>query len=151
MKTQFNTSIPVSTVDLVRERAREVEVNVGDLTDLFLRFAHERMPVETIRKWAASQVTQRGPLTKNERAIVDAFQRLPKKPGNELAWRFTHAELAVEAGMRHALGFDALKALQTRGLVVGTESAEFDKWDRPLKSHWSLISAMPEHAKPKGV
>jgi hypothetical protein len=147
IKTQFNVSLPPSTADAVRARAQEADVNVNDLTDLFLRYGLERMPVELLRKWASSQATSRslGPLTKNERKVLGAFEKLRAKPDNDLAWKWNHLELAIEAGLRHAVGYDALKSLEERGLVVVLSEGEaVDRWNRPVKSYWGLLTQMPE-------
>jgi hypothetical protein len=148
MKAQLNLYLNQSTIELLREKAHAVTANVGDLADLCIRFAFERMPEDALRKWVASQTSTkgrlRGALTKDQRCVVDAFERIAKRPENEGAWRFSHENVAREAGLRPAVAYWTLKQLQTRGLTTGTDGEELDRWGRPLKSFWSLISAMPD-------
>ncbi len=154
MKTQFNVYMEVATAEEVRGKALQVGAPVGDLADFLLRFALSRIPDDTLRQWATQHRTSAGPLrgglSKDERLVSMAFERLPKKAGQEGAWRFGLSDLASEAGLRLTNAFWALKALQARQVVHGMELEELDRWGRPVKSFWSLVSAMPEHTRSRG-
>lgn len=155
MKAQCNLFMSVSTSEELKAKAAHVGAPVGDLADLLLRFGLAKMSDDDLRKWVASRAitgsARSGALKKNERFVLVAFERLPLKAGQEGAWRFALGDVAAEAGLRLTDAYWALKALQARGLVKGMELEEVDRWNRPVKSFWSLISAMPEHMRPKSV
>lgn len=155
MKTQMGLFLDVGTAERLRSEAGRAGAPIGDLADLCIRFALERMTPDAVAKWAQSLPSRMGPLSggpkKNERAVIAAFERLPRKAGQEGAWKFPLTDVAAEAGLRLTDAFWALKALQARKLVHGSELEEVDRWGRPVKSFWSLISAMPEQARPKGL
>lgn len=153
MKTQIGLYLGAGTAEQLREAAHSAGASIGDLADLLLRYGLSKVPPEQLRAWALKLPSTKGrlagQLTKDERAVLGAFETLPKKAGQDGVWRFPITDVAAEAGLRLTEAYWALKALQRRALVRGMELEELDRWGRPVKSYWSLISAMPEHARPK--
>lgn len=141
MKTQIGLFISVSTSDELRERAKRSGAPIGDLADLALRFALGKLNDQALAKWASELPSRRGrnagALGKDERAVLLAFDRLAQRePG---ASRWSLGTVASEAGLRLTLGFWALKGLQARGLVIGAELEETDRWGRPIRSFWRKV------------
>ncbi len=142
MKTQIGLYMDTRTSETLKEKAASVGVPMGDLADLCLRFAFDRLPEDTIRKWAGTRRSVRGPLagglSKKETKVLEVFKYL--KATGEGAWRFEVKEIAAQSGMRAAEAFWALTALRTRKLVFGFDdpAAGVDRWDRPIKSYWCL-------------
>ncbi len=142
MKTQMGLYLGVGTAEELRNRASATGAPVSDLADLVIRFGLARMTDESIRAWVARQAPTRGRLAGglrlHERACIGAIDRL--KLSQAPAWRFSGSDIANEASLKLTEAFWALKSLQTRGLVVGAELEELDRWGRPVKSFWCLTS-----------
>ena len=146
MKMQFGVYVSVSTVEKVRERAAATGAPIGDLADLLMRYGLERVSDEALRKWVEAKASTRGRLaggpTQNERRALTALATLVA--ASDGAWRFSHGEIATKAGLRPTDAYNALQALQARGLVVGVAdpSSGLDRWERPVKSYWHRVDSL---------
>src|SRR5690349_13420057 len=120
MRTQIGLYIEDSTAGELKDRARKVGCGIGDLGDLCIRYALDRLSEDALRKWAEKIPSRMGPTrgqpTKKERLALAAMQRL-LNAGE--AWRFSGREIARESGLYPTECFLALKQLQARGLVSG--------------------------------
>lgn len=150
IRAQFNQNVSSSVVEEMRAYARDVDVAIGDLTDLFLRFALSKMPREQVRQWAATRaLAPAGALTKRERAVVKGLEAL-RASDKEGAWRFRTDDIGNAAGMRFAEAYWALQALRQRELVGFMDLApgEVDRWERPTRAVWWLSAHEPGAKRP---
>lgn len=146
LKAQLNFQVQATTAAAVRSRADEVNANLGDLGDLLLRYALTHISTDTLREWARKQESRKGctsgALRRDERSALGALERMTEAP----VFRLELEDIADEAGLPRRDAFRALKSLQARGLVtVWSQSAELDRWDRPVKSIWQ-INPLPSWA-----
>lgn len=144
MRQQMNVSLNTHTIADLKDLAHELGAPVGDLADVMLRFAHEKMDRERLRTWTATLQSRagrnRGALNLAEKALLKAFERL--KPEGSV---FAFHDLARDAGLstHTAKAFDALARLRSRGLVGEAHGDEQDRWGRPVDSVW-WRDAVPE-------
>lgn len=139
MKTNFPLHVEQEFADEIRGHAIRLGVSLSNLFVMLADSGLKRTPPEEMKRWAAVQGPPRGPSLsgappKAERTVIAAFERLLKN--DEGAWRFSHQEVARESGMTAKAAYMALKALQERGLLVGADSEQVDRWGRPVESFW---------------
>lgn len=147
-KTTFALALEQSTQDAVRDVARDVGAPIGDLADVLLRFALDRMPREAIRKWAGelpAKRTRSGStgMTKNEGAFLAALAALSKRNEPWSARAFTLTEIADATGLHIRDVWRAGGALVARGRVAYVGSPAVDAWGRPAVSIWWDVDAPP--------
>ncbi len=146
MKTHAQMYMEETTWATIRSQAEELGVPIGDLVDLYLRFAHSKVSAEALKKWASGRRSAKGRsaggMRKSERNVLDAFPRLLAK--GEGSWRFMATEIAREAGLTNKDAYFALLELQRRGLISGGGSQKEDRWGRPMESAWVLKGSEPQ-------
>jgi len=150
-KSQTNLSLPISTIEAMRERAGRVGVSVSDLSDLFMRRGLDTVSDEALLKWAKGLQNRMGRLagamTKNERVVIAALEAL--KAREKGAWRFGLDQVANAAGLPLKAAFWALQALVRREFAAGMDvDKSLDRWGRPVESLWWLIGADSQMPKP---
>lgn len=141
MKTQFNTYTDVRAVDALRERARELNVPIGALMSLCVRYALQTIPAGKLEGWAksAGTGTQSGALKKDDRACLRAIEALNVDPRQEGATKHEAKDVARQAGLTRALAIVALERLRARGLVDRwVINPEADRWGFYLNSFWFI-------------
>lgn len=149
MKTFFSCYTDSEAMTKVKALAQEAGVPIGDLVALMFNYGYERLSIDKLRVWAASQPSRRGPLgggmKKEERAVskaIDdlwAIERVKEIP----TVRFETEEIARDAGLRIAVAYNALAVLKSRGLVMQSTSQWekggepiLDRWGRVVAAHW---------------
>jgi hypothetical protein len=147
MNSPILLSLPSETIADLRKRAESVGAPYSAIADLLIRYGLARITDDALRTWADTRPARKGPLggglTKDERTCNSALQRLLSNP--EKAWRFPLQQVANESGLPPRTTYRALKALQGRSMVRGTELPEVDRWGRPTESYWWLPASEEEY------
>lgn len=152
LKHQMNLSLTDETALHLRKTAERVQAPIGDLADLCLRFALDKLPEDRLMAWAAQLPSTLGRLggapTKNERLVLGAFGVLADQSewGQEV-YCFSVPELSAKAGVLPKEAYAAVQALARRGLVDGIESPEADRHGRPLESFWWPVGRFTTHPR----
>lgn len=139
--TNMQVMLSADTQARLRDKARSVGAPIGALADLLLTYGLERVDDAALTRWAlARAVRTRGReagavLRRPEAQAMDALGRLWAWEG-WTATVTTHKRLARATGQLEKVTFDALRALEGRGLVAGVVSSEADRWGRPIESVW---------------
>ena len=140
MRSQLNVLLDATTAEELRALAERVGAPIGDLADLLLRRGMKQVVEPRLMAWAAALPSRSGrtggALTKAEKAVLDAFARMPLEGGPVPGCVFSAAELTRAAGLPTRAAADALTSLLTRGRVHEVHGDERDRWGRPLDSLW---------------
>lgn len=145
LRAQTNLYLPITTAAELRDKAARTGAQIGDLTDLLLRFAMARLNDDAVIAWAKGLENRKGrlggALKGSEKAALNALEVLVATP-----WAgrvFTPEQVASRTGGPPRLALTALRGLLARGLVGCVEGDELDRWGRPEVSRWWLISSPP--------
>lgn len=147
IQVQLNARIDVEVVQELQRLAGEVGCPINALAELFLKRGIATAQPEALGKWAEGlrAAPKRRPvyaMKKNERRVLQTFDQL-----KALKWSgtvFSHVVLARTSGLLLREAYDALAALQGRGMVAGVCTPNRDPWNRPLESFWWLpADALP--------
>ena len=136
--------LDVILVQSVKERAQALGIPISQLLETYIRHGFENVPDEKVLEISRAQPSRlgrlAGGLTSAQQRCLEAIDRLmtPDSETGMCPWRFDHADIAAQAGLLKKAAYLALKGLQSRGLVVGADSPETDRWGRPVDSYWRL-------------